>query len=97
MNSRLFQHRHWRVLFALLAICANLLLSTVAFFPGHIHAQARPCEVCQAAHLPFESVPVASLDQQLSPVTWHRAPLVLGSPCDRLQHNFDPRGPPIDL
>jgi hypothetical protein len=88
------QPRPGRIVFALLAICASLVVTALSLTPLHGHAQARSCEVCQTAHLPFIQPTVAGIERAAPPVAPERpaeySPQALELACIPR----DSRGPP---
>ena len=87
---------HARHTIAWLAVCALLIVTTVAVLPGHDHEDAaRPCSICQSGHLPcLQPVIEIQLCSQM-PVFWLHLPNDFEHRLDRASLTRSPRAPPV--
>ena len=78
----------------MVAILAGLGAATIALNPAHGHAQARSCDFCQTAHLPFIQPSVTTITGDAAHISWHDLPELRLAPLQLSRIPSHSRAPP---
>lgn len=84
-------------IFALLAICATLVITTASVLPGHEHENgtARPCDICHSGHLPCLQPSNQIQLHAHMPVVWQHTTERFQCCLDTFSTTGSPRAPPV--